>query len=137
MFKLFSLSTKCEIPPFLFDQPKTTSARIILSEEYEGKLQGIMVLLLLQLKYSMLVLGSLFLEMLIRFIKLTSLFYLSSQILGRLQKVILQNQQILELFVDQDRWMVWFMSLKFAMITYHTSKLVIGLLVKKRGKYLK
>ena len=25
-----------EIPPFLFDQPKTTSARIILSEEYEG-----------------------------------------------------------------------------------------------------
>jgi DNA-directed RNA polymerase subunit E' len=25
-----------EIPPFLFDQPKTTSSRIILSEEYEG-----------------------------------------------------------------------------------------------------
>ncbi len=25
-----------EIPPFLFDQPKTISARIILSEEYEG-----------------------------------------------------------------------------------------------------
>ncbi len=36
MFKLFTLSTKCEIPPFLFGQPKTTSARIILSEEFEG-----------------------------------------------------------------------------------------------------
>ncbi len=36
MFKLISLSTKCEIPPFLFSQPKAVSARIILSEEYEG-----------------------------------------------------------------------------------------------------
>ncbi|MBY9012981.1 MAG: DNA-directed RNA polymerase [Candidatus Lokiarchaeota archaeon] len=36
MFKIYSLSTKVEIPPFLFDQPKTTSSRIILSEEYEG-----------------------------------------------------------------------------------------------------
>ncbi len=36
MFKLITLSTKCEIPPFLFSQPKTVSARIILSEEYEG-----------------------------------------------------------------------------------------------------
>ena len=36
MFKLFRLTTKCEIPPFLFDQPKATSSRIILSEEYEG-----------------------------------------------------------------------------------------------------
>ena len=35
-FKLFELSTKCEIPPFLFAQPKAVSARIILSEEYEG-----------------------------------------------------------------------------------------------------
>jgi len=36
MFKLYRLITKAEIPPFLFDQPKGTSARIILSEEYEG-----------------------------------------------------------------------------------------------------
>ncbi len=36
MFKVYSISTKVEIPPFLFDQPKATSARIILSEEYEG-----------------------------------------------------------------------------------------------------
>ncbi len=36
MFKVYTLTTKCEIPPFLFDQPKTVSARIILSEEYEG-----------------------------------------------------------------------------------------------------
>jgi DNA-directed RNA polymerase subunit E' len=36
VFKLYELSTKVEIPPFLFDQPKTTSSRIILSEEYEG-----------------------------------------------------------------------------------------------------
>ena len=36
MFKLICLTTKCEIPPFLFGQPKAISARIILSEEYEG-----------------------------------------------------------------------------------------------------
>ncbi|NHJ22079.1 MAG: DNA-directed RNA polymerase [Candidatus Lokiarchaeota archaeon] len=36
MFKLIQLSTKVEIPPFLFDQPKAISSRIILSEEYEG-----------------------------------------------------------------------------------------------------
>lgn len=36
MFKLIQLSTKVEIPPFLFDQPKKISSRIILSEEYEG-----------------------------------------------------------------------------------------------------
>ncbi len=36
MFKLFSLTSKVEIPPFLFNQPKRNSARIILSEEYEG-----------------------------------------------------------------------------------------------------
>ena len=36
MFKLITLSTKYEIPPFLFSQPKAVSARIILSEEYEG-----------------------------------------------------------------------------------------------------
>ena len=36
MFKLIQLSAKVEIPPFLFDQPKTISSRIILSEEYEG-----------------------------------------------------------------------------------------------------
>ena len=36
MFKVYELSTKCEIPPFLFSQPKAVSARIILSEEYEG-----------------------------------------------------------------------------------------------------
>ena len=31
-----SLQTKVEIPPFLFGQPKEDSARIILSEDYEG-----------------------------------------------------------------------------------------------------
>jgi len=36
MFKLVQLSTKVEIPPFLFGQPKEDSARIILSEDYEG-----------------------------------------------------------------------------------------------------
>jgi DNA-directed RNA polymerase subunit E' len=36
IFTLYHLSTKCEIPPFLFDQPKEISARIILSEDYEG-----------------------------------------------------------------------------------------------------
>lgn len=36
MFKLFTISGKIEIPPFLFDQEKTVSARIILSEDYEG-----------------------------------------------------------------------------------------------------
>ncbi|MHA1318558.1 MAG: RPB7/RPC8 family DNA-directed RNA polymerase subunit, partial [Promethearchaeota archaeon] len=36
IFKIYSISTKVEIPPFLFNQPKATSARIILSEEYEG-----------------------------------------------------------------------------------------------------
>jgi DNA-directed RNA polymerase subunit E' len=30
------MSGRIEIPPFLFDQPKETSARIILSEDYEG-----------------------------------------------------------------------------------------------------
>ena len=33
---MFQLTTKCEIPPFLFSQPKTVSSRIILSEEFEG-----------------------------------------------------------------------------------------------------
>ncbi len=36
MFKLISIEGKIEIPPFLFHQDKTTSARIILSEDYEG-----------------------------------------------------------------------------------------------------
>jgi DNA-directed RNA polymerase subunit E' len=36
MFKLITLKSKIEIPPFLFHQDKTTSARIILSEDYEG-----------------------------------------------------------------------------------------------------
>ena len=36
MFKLFTIGGKIEIPPFLFDQEKTVSARIILSEDYEG-----------------------------------------------------------------------------------------------------
>ncbi|MFX1323084.1 MAG: DNA-directed RNA polymerase, partial [Promethearchaeota archaeon] len=36
MFKLYTIQSKVEIPPFLFDQPKETSARIILSEDYEG-----------------------------------------------------------------------------------------------------
>ncbi|MFX0071294.1 MAG: DNA-directed RNA polymerase, partial [Candidatus Hermodarchaeota archaeon] len=31
-----TIEAKIEIPPFLFDQPKTVSARIILSEDYEG-----------------------------------------------------------------------------------------------------
>lgn len=36
MFKLFTIEGKIEIPPFLFDQEKTVSARIILAEDYEG-----------------------------------------------------------------------------------------------------
>ncbi|MFX1479301.1 MAG: DNA-directed RNA polymerase [Promethearchaeota archaeon] len=36
MFKLFTIEGKIEIPPFLFGQEKTVSARIILSEDYEG-----------------------------------------------------------------------------------------------------
>ena len=36
MFKIFTIEGKIEIPPFLFDQPKNVSARIILSEDYEG-----------------------------------------------------------------------------------------------------
>ncbi|MHA1293006.1 MAG: DNA-directed RNA polymerase [Promethearchaeota archaeon] len=36
IFKLYTISGKIEIPPFLFDQEKTISARIILSEDYEG-----------------------------------------------------------------------------------------------------
>ena len=36
MFKLITILGRIEIPPFLFDQPKTTSARIILAEDYEG-----------------------------------------------------------------------------------------------------
>jgi DNA-directed RNA polymerase subunit E' len=36
MFKLITIEGKIEIPPFLFYQDKTTSARIILSEDYEG-----------------------------------------------------------------------------------------------------
>ncbi|MGQ4872584.1 MAG: DNA-directed RNA polymerase [Promethearchaeia archaeon] len=36
MFKLYTISGKIEIPPFLFGQEKTVSARIILSEDYEG-----------------------------------------------------------------------------------------------------
>jgi DNA-directed RNA polymerase subunit E' len=36
IFKLYTIEGKIEIPPFLFDQEKTTSARIILSEDYEG-----------------------------------------------------------------------------------------------------
>ncbi len=36
MFKLYTIEGKIEIPPFLFDQQKTVSARIILSEDYEG-----------------------------------------------------------------------------------------------------
>ncbi|MBN1214383.1 MAG: DNA-directed RNA polymerase [Candidatus Lokiarchaeota archaeon] len=36
MFKLITLQSKIEIPPFLFDQDKAVSARIILSEDYEG-----------------------------------------------------------------------------------------------------
>ncbi len=36
MFRLYTVSAKIEIPPFLFSQEKTISARIILSEDYEG-----------------------------------------------------------------------------------------------------
>jgi DNA-directed RNA polymerase subunit E' len=36
MFKLFTITGKIEIPPFLFSQKKTISARIIISEDYEG-----------------------------------------------------------------------------------------------------
>ncbi|TFG17342.1 MAG: DNA-directed RNA polymerase [Promethearchaeota archaeon] len=36
MFKLYQITAKVEIPPFLFDQPKEVSSRIILSEDYEG-----------------------------------------------------------------------------------------------------
>lgn len=36
MFKLYTIQGKIEIPPFLFSQPKRVSARIILSEDYEG-----------------------------------------------------------------------------------------------------
>ncbi len=36
MFKLITLEGKIEIPPFLFSQEKSVSARIILSEDYEG-----------------------------------------------------------------------------------------------------
>lgn len=36
MFKLYTLSGRVEIPPFLFGQEKEKSARIILSEDYEG-----------------------------------------------------------------------------------------------------
>ncbi len=36
MFKLFTIQGKISIPPFLFDQEKSISARIILSEDYEG-----------------------------------------------------------------------------------------------------
>ncbi|MBD3229087.1 MAG: DNA-directed RNA polymerase [Candidatus Lokiarchaeota archaeon] len=36
LFKLITLKAKVEIPPFLFSQPKEVSARLILSEDYEG-----------------------------------------------------------------------------------------------------
>lgn len=36
MFKLYTIEGKIEIPPFLFGQEKDISARIILSEDYEG-----------------------------------------------------------------------------------------------------
>jgi DNA-directed RNA polymerase subunit E' len=36
MFKLYTIEGKIEIPPFLFGQKKEVSARIILSEDYEG-----------------------------------------------------------------------------------------------------
>ncbi|MFX1443939.1 MAG: DNA-directed RNA polymerase [Promethearchaeota archaeon] len=36
MFKLITIEGRISIPPFLFDQPKETSARIILAEDYEG-----------------------------------------------------------------------------------------------------
>ena len=36
MCYLYTITSKIEIPPFLFDQEKKISARIILSEDYEG-----------------------------------------------------------------------------------------------------
>jgi len=36
VFKLYTIEGKIEIPPFLFGQEKEISARIILSEDYEG-----------------------------------------------------------------------------------------------------
>jgi len=36
MFKIFTIEGKIEIPPFLFSEDKFVSARIILSEDYEG-----------------------------------------------------------------------------------------------------
>jgi len=36
VFKLYNLLGRVEIPPFLFSQRKEVSARIILSEDYEG-----------------------------------------------------------------------------------------------------
>lgn len=36
MFNLYTLKGRVEIPPFLFGQEKEISARIILSEDYEG-----------------------------------------------------------------------------------------------------
>jgi len=36
MFKLITLESTLEIPPFLYSQDKKTSARIILSDDYEG-----------------------------------------------------------------------------------------------------
>ncbi|MFW9988351.1 MAG: DNA-directed RNA polymerase [Candidatus Odinarchaeota archaeon] len=36
MFRLYTIEGKIEIPPFLFDQEKDVSARIILAEDYEG-----------------------------------------------------------------------------------------------------
>ena len=36
MFKLITIEGRISIPPFLFDQPKEVSARIILAEDYEG-----------------------------------------------------------------------------------------------------
>ena len=36
MFKLYTIESKIEIPPFLFDQEMSISARIILSADYEG-----------------------------------------------------------------------------------------------------
>lgn len=36
MFKLITLESILEIPPFLYSQDKKTSARIILSDDYEG-----------------------------------------------------------------------------------------------------
>ena len=36
MFKLYTIEGRVEIPPFLFSEEKLKSARIILSEDYEG-----------------------------------------------------------------------------------------------------